>query len=275
MGRTRIPRGADRSDRIITCRGRQPFAAASPRARACVVIVARKRRAGERLVAELVRFLAGDVTMPAPATPRSRPRRPSAASTSSHQLLRCVLDAHPHRARAAVPRRRIDHRRQLAARVYRRPDHGRLHASKGALFAPTRGAAIELARDNVRVNAVAPGLTATPLFDAWVDAQEDSEGFAADIAKDHSPGPGCNARGGGGCRRLPRSRRVRARHRRLDPHRQRVHGCLIGQAAPSRSAARRNRSASRIATARKGRSRQASKRGSSRSAKCARTAASA
>jgi NAD(P)-dependent dehydrogenase (short-subunit alcohol dehydrogenase family) len=56
-------------------------------------------------------------------------------------------------------------------------------ASKGALLALTRGAAIELAPHNVRVNAVAPGLTATPLFDAWVGEQEDPAAFAAEVAK--------------------------------------------------------------------------------------------
>ncbi len=55
-------------------------------------------------------------------------------------------------------------------------------ASKGALSALTRGAAVELARDNVRVNAVAPGMTATPLFDAWIGEQDDPGAFAAKVA---------------------------------------------------------------------------------------------
>ena len=56
-------------------------------------------------------------------------------------------------------------------------------ASKGALLALTKGAAVELAARNVRVNAVAPGLTATPLFDAWAGEHDDPEAFAAEIAK--------------------------------------------------------------------------------------------
>lgn len=41
-------------------------------------------------------------------------------------------------------------------------------ASKGAVLALTRGAAVELAPYNIRVNAIAPGLTETPLVKAWL-----------------------------------------------------------------------------------------------------------
>ena len=44
-------------------------------------------------------------------------------------------------------------------------------ASKGALLSLTRGAAIELAPQGIRVNAVAPGQTRTPLFEAWAAAE--------------------------------------------------------------------------------------------------------
>jgi NAD(P)-dependent dehydrogenase (short-subunit alcohol dehydrogenase family) len=46
----------------------------------------------------------------------------------------------------------------------------------------TRGAAIDLAGRGIRVNAVAPGLTATPLFDEWVSAQLDPESFREKVA---------------------------------------------------------------------------------------------
>jgi NAD(P)-dependent dehydrogenase (short-subunit alcohol dehydrogenase family) len=50
-------------------------------------------------------------------------------------------------------------------------------ASKGALLSLTRAAAVELAPHGIRVNAVAPGLTATPLFREWIDSQPDPQGF--------------------------------------------------------------------------------------------------
>jgi NAD(P)-dependent dehydrogenase (short-subunit alcohol dehydrogenase family) len=53
-------------------------------------------------------------------------------------------------------------------------------ASKGAVLALTRGAAVELAAHNIRVNAVAPGLTVTPLVKAWLDRLDDAETTYAD-----------------------------------------------------------------------------------------------
>jgi NAD(P)-dependent dehydrogenase (short-subunit alcohol dehydrogenase family) len=48
-------------------------------------------------------------------------------------------------------------------------------ASKGAVLSLTRGAAVELAPYRIRVNAVAPGLTETPLVTAWLNRQDDPE----------------------------------------------------------------------------------------------------
>jgi NAD(P)-dependent dehydrogenase (short-subunit alcohol dehydrogenase family) len=57
-------------------------------------------------------------------------------------------------------------------------------ASKGALLTLTRGAAIELAPLGIRVNAVAPGQTRTPLTEAWIAQQEDPvAGEAAAVAR--------------------------------------------------------------------------------------------
>jgi len=55
-------------------------------------------------------------------------------------------------------------------------------AAKGALLALTRVAAIEWAGDGVRVNAVAPGLTQTPLVRAWMEDQKDPKTFEKQIA---------------------------------------------------------------------------------------------
>jgi NAD(P)-dependent dehydrogenase (short-subunit alcohol dehydrogenase family) len=50
-------------------------------------------------------------------------------------------------------------------------------ATKGALLALTRGAAVEWAQFDVRVNAVAPGLTETPMIRTWIEGQDDPLAF--------------------------------------------------------------------------------------------------
>ena len=61
------------------------------------------------------------------------------------------------------------------------PSMGAYAAAKGALLALTRIAAVEWASAGVRVNAVAPGLTDTPLIRAWVDGQPDPAAFEAGL----------------------------------------------------------------------------------------------
>jgi NAD(P)-dependent dehydrogenase (short-subunit alcohol dehydrogenase family) len=51
------------------------------------------------------------------------------------------------------------------------PAMGAYAAAKGALLSLTRVAALEWASFGVRVNAVAPGMTDTPLIRAWIDDQ--------------------------------------------------------------------------------------------------------
>jgi NAD(P)-dependent dehydrogenase (short-subunit alcohol dehydrogenase family) len=54
-------------------------------------------------------------------------------------------------------------------------------ASKGALLALTRGAAVDLAPMGIRVNAVAPGLTETPMIRSWIEGQDDPDAFRATV----------------------------------------------------------------------------------------------
>jgi NAD(P)-dependent dehydrogenase (short-subunit alcohol dehydrogenase family) len=55
-------------------------------------------------------------------------------------------------------------------------------ASKGALLAFTRASAIELAPYNIRVNAVAPGMTRTPLYTEWLEGLDNPEETAQKVA---------------------------------------------------------------------------------------------
>ncbi len=56
-------------------------------------------------------------------------------------------------------------------------------ASKGALRALTHGAAVELAPMGIRVNAVAPGMTETPLFSEWLEDRPDPDAARADVER--------------------------------------------------------------------------------------------
>jgi NAD(P)-dependent dehydrogenase (short-subunit alcohol dehydrogenase family) len=59
------------------------------------------------------------------------------------------------------------------------PTMGAYAAAKGALLSLTRVSAIEWAPMRIRVNAVAPGMTDTPLIRAWIDGQEAPAAFEA------------------------------------------------------------------------------------------------
>lgn len=56
-------------------------------------------------------------------------------------------------------------------------------ASKGAMLAFTTAAAVDLAPYGIRVNAVAPGMTRTPLYQEWLDGLPDPEGEARRVAE--------------------------------------------------------------------------------------------
>lgn len=55
-------------------------------------------------------------------------------------------------------------------------------AGKGAVQALTTAAAVELAPLNIRVNAVAPGMAKTPLYETWLAEQEDPEATEREVA---------------------------------------------------------------------------------------------
>jgi NAD(P)-dependent dehydrogenase (short-subunit alcohol dehydrogenase family) len=177
-----------------------------------VVVVARNAERGERLIGELgedrVRFVAGDVADPATADAAVEAAETfggvdvlvnNAAVDYTSDLLdtpvddvRRIFETNVFGAFSMLTRVA----RELKARgggsivnVSSRlasigvPTMVAYSASKGALSALTRGAAVELARANVRVNAVAPGMTATPLYDTWIGEQDDPEAFAAKVAE--------------------------------------------------------------------------------------------
>ncbi|MFI8829908.1 SDR family NAD(P)-dependent oxidoreductase [Streptomyces afghaniensis] len=62
------------------------------------------------------------------------------------------------------------------------PTMGVYSASKGAMKALTAAAAVELAPYDIRVNAVAPGMTRTSLYEAWLSSQKDPEAVARKVA---------------------------------------------------------------------------------------------
>jgi len=61
------------------------------------------------------------------------------------------------------------------------PGMGVYGAAKGALSSLTRHAAVELAEHGIRVNAVAPGQTETPMIRTWIGEQPDPVAFRAGI----------------------------------------------------------------------------------------------
>jgi len=175
------------------------------------VLVARRTEPGQRMVEELgeqcARFLSADVAHEPTATAAA-----TAALKEFGRLDILVNNAAMDFARDILDTRREDLERLFApnffgafamlreaGRVMCKRGHGSIvnvtsrnasvgvpsmgayAAAKGALLALTRIAAIEWASAGVRVNAVAPGLTDTPLIRAWVDGQPDPTTFEAGL----------------------------------------------------------------------------------------------
>ncbi|MGN5239775.1 MULTISPECIES: SDR family oxidoreductase [unclassified Rhodococcus (in: high G+C Gram-positive bacteria)] len=67
------------------------------------------------------------------------------------------------------------------------PFHIAYGTAKAALVAATRTMAVELATDNIRVNAIAPGVTATPASGAYVDPDPDRDRQAIAMGRRGTP----------------------------------------------------------------------------------------
>jgi NAD(P)-dependent dehydrogenase (short-subunit alcohol dehydrogenase family) len=176
-----------------------------------VVIVARRTEAGEQLVAELgaeaTVFLSGDVASEATATAAIDAAERwggvdvlvnNAAMDWTSQIVetseadvRRVLDTNFIGAflmQREAARKMLVRRRGSIVNVTSRnasvgvPTMAVYASAKGALLALTRAAAIEWAAEGVRVNAVAPGLTQTPLVRTWIDDQDDPAAFEKQVA---------------------------------------------------------------------------------------------
>lgn len=177
---------------------------------ASLILVARGRERGEALLAELgdrARFLAADVTDPTTADAAVEAAKEFGGvdvlvNNAGIDFTGDLLETREEDVRRVFETNALGAiwmlvhvARELKARgggsiinVTSRlasigvPTMAIYSASKGALLSLTRGAAVELAPFGVRVNAVAPGLTATPLMREWIDAQPDPEQFRARTA---------------------------------------------------------------------------------------------
>ncbi len=176
-----------------------------------VVIVARRVGPGENLVAELgareTEFVAGDVASEATARTaidvaeswggvdilvnNAAMDWTSPIVDTSEADVRRVLDTNfigSFLMQREAGRRMLSRHRGSIVNVTSRnasvgvATMGLYAAAKGALLALTRAAAVEWAREGVRVNAVAPGLTQTPLVRTWISDQEDPAGFEQEVA---------------------------------------------------------------------------------------------
>jgi NAD(P)-dependent dehydrogenase (short-subunit alcohol dehydrogenase family) len=175
-----------------------------------VVIVARRSEPGERLVADLgperAKFLAGDVASEATSknaidlaegwggadvlVNNAAMDWASPILETSEADVRRVLETNfigSFLMLREAGRKMLERRRGSIVNVTSRnasvgvATMGLYAAAKGALLALTRAAAVEWAKDGVRVNAVAPGLTQTPLIQTWISGQEDPARFEQEV----------------------------------------------------------------------------------------------
>ncbi len=68
------------------------------------------------------------------------------------------------------------------------PNAGAYSATKGGIIAMTKGMALDLASDGIRVNCICPGWVQTPLVEDWFGQQPDPEGARKYIYGQHPLG---------------------------------------------------------------------------------------
>lgn len=68
------------------------------------------------------------------------------------------------------------------------PAHAAYCATKGGIHALTRAMAVDLGKDKIRCNAIAPGWIQSALSDDYIDAQPDPEAAWQDLVKMHPVG---------------------------------------------------------------------------------------
>jgi meso-butanediol dehydrogenase/(S,S)-butanediol dehydrogenase/diacetyl reductase len=68
------------------------------------------------------------------------------------------------------------------------PEHAAYCATKGGLHSLTRAMAVDLGKDNIRVNAIAPGWIRTALSDDYINAQQDPQTAWEDLYQMHPAG---------------------------------------------------------------------------------------
>lgn len=68
------------------------------------------------------------------------------------------------------------------------PNAGAYTATKGGQIAMSKGMAIDLAPDGIRVNVICPGWIQTPLVDDWFSQQDDPEKWRRYVFKQHPLG---------------------------------------------------------------------------------------
>lgn len=68
------------------------------------------------------------------------------------------------------------------------PEHAAYCASKGGVHALSKALAVDLGKDGIRVNAIAPGWIRSALSDAYIDAQDDPAAAWTGLHKMHPAG---------------------------------------------------------------------------------------